>query len=70
MLIQIDKFYYPIDFLVLDIPSIVDMESKVPLILENPFLTIANALINYRNGLMKLSFENKTLEVKIFHVNK
>ena len=70
MLIQIDKFYYPMDFLVLDTQFVVDMESKIPLILGRPFLTTANALINCRNGMMKLSFGNKPLEVTIFHVSK
>ena len=70
VLIQIDKFYYPVDFLVLDTQSVVDMESKIPLILGRPFLATANALINCRNGLMKLSFGNMTLEVNIFHVSK
>ncbi|KAL5741291.1 hypothetical protein ACOSP7_028023 [Xanthoceras sorbifolium] len=46
----------------------VDMESKIPLILERPFLATANALINCRNGLMKLTFGNMTLEVNIFHI--
>ena len=70
VLLQIDKFYYPVDFLVLDTQSVVDLESKIPLILGRPFLATANALINCRNGLMKLSFGNMTLEVNIFHVAK
>ncbi|GKV26915.1 hypothetical protein SLEP1_g36129 [Rubroshorea leprosula] len=70
VLLQIDKFYYPVDFLVLDTQSEVNSESKIPLILERPFLATANALINCRNGLMKLSFGNMTFEVNIFHVGK
>ena len=70
VLIPIDKFYYPVDFLVLDTQSVVDMESKIPLIYGRPFLAIANALINYRNGLMKLSFGNMPMKVNIFHVSK
>ena len=58
------------DFLLLDTQSMVDMESKIPLILGRLFLVIANALINYRNGLMKLSFGNMTQKVNIFHVSK
>ena len=46
------------------------MDSKIPLILGQPFLAIANALINCRNGLMKLSFGNMTLEVNVFNVEK
>lgn len=70
VLIQIDKFYYPANFLILDSSSVVDTTSKIPLILGRPFLAIANALINCRNGLMKLSFGNMTLEVNIFHIVK
>ena len=70
VLVQIDKFYYPVDFLILDTQSVVNVESKIPFILGRPFLATANALINCRNGLMKLSFGNMTLEVNIFHVEK
>ncbi|XP_024021303.1 uncharacterized protein LOC112091547 [Morus notabilis] len=70
VLVQVDKFYYPVDFLVLDTRSVVSMEFKIPIILGRPFLDIANALINYRNGLMKISFGNMTLEVNVFHIAK
>ena len=61
VLVQIDKFFYPVDFLVLDAHSVVSMDSKIPIILGRPFLATANALINCRNGLMKISFGNMTL---------
>ncbi|KAL9372498.1 hypothetical protein Peur_034742 [Populus x canadensis] len=35
-----------------------------------PFLATSNALINCRNGLMKLSFGNMTLEMNIFNICK
>lgn len=70
VLLQIDKFYYLVDFLILDTQSVVKAESKIPLILGRPFLATANALINCRNGLMKLSFGNMTLEVNIFNIGK
>jgi len=41
-----------------------------PVILGCPFLATSNALINYRNGLMKLSFGNMTLEMNIFNICK
>ena len=65
VLLQIDKFYYVVDFLVLDTQSMVEMESKIPLILERSFFAINNTLVNCRNGLMKLSFGNMTLVVNI-----
>ena len=70
VLVQIDKFYYPVDFLVLDTIAIVNMESKIPLILGRPFFSTANALINCRNGLMTLSFGNMTLKVNVFRVSR
>ena len=68
VLVQIDKFYYPVDYLVIDTYFRVDLDSMVPLILGRLFLATANANINCRNGLMNLTFGNMTLEVKIFHV--
>lgn len=70
MLLQVDKFYYPVDFVVLDTHTVVDVESKIPIILGRPFLLTANALINCRNGLMKISFGNMTLEVNVFNIVK
>ncbi|XP_024030641.1 uncharacterized protein LOC112094306 [Morus notabilis] len=70
VLLQIDKFYYPVDFLVLDTQSVVNMESSIPIILGRPFLTTAHALINCMNGLLKISFGHMTLEVNIFHFQK
>ena len=68
VLVQIDKFFYPIDFLVIDTHFRVDIDSEVPLILGRHFLTTANANINCRNSLMNLTFGNMTLEVNIFYV--
>uniref|UniRef100_A0A2N9GGE5 Reverse transcriptase/retrotransposon-derived protein RNase H-like domain-containing protein n=1 Tax=Fagus sylvatica TaxID=28930 RepID=A0A2N9GGE5_FAGSY len=70
VLVQIDKFYYPVDFLILETESVVHANSKIPIILGRPFLATANALINCRNGLMKLSFGHMTLEVNIFNIGK
>ncbi|XP_024025920.1 uncharacterized protein LOC112092897 [Morus notabilis] len=70
VLLQIDKFYYAVDFLVMDTQSVVNMESSIPIILGRPFLATVNELINCRNGLMKISFGNMTLEVNTFHIQK
>ncbi|XP_022842013.1 uncharacterized protein LOC111365709 [Olea europaea var. sylvestris] len=70
VLVQVDKFYYPVDFLILDLKVDVNVNSNIPIILGRSFLATANVLINYRNGLMKLSFGNTTLDVNIFHIMK
>ena len=69
VLVKVDKFYYPVDFVVLDTEPIANGPNHVPIILGRPFLATANAIINFRNGVMKLTFGNMTLELNIFHLN-
>ena len=69
VLVKIDKFYYPVDFVVLDTEPIANELNHVPIILGRPFLATANAIINCRNGVMQLTFGNMTLELNIFHLN-
>ena len=70
VLIQVDTVYYPVDFIILDTQPIESESSKrhIPVILGRPFLATANAIIHCRNGLLKLSFGNITLETNIFTV--
>ena len=69
VLVKIDKFYYPVDFVVLDTEPIANEPNHVPIILGRPFLATANAIINCWNGVMQLTFGNMTLELNIFHMN-
>ena len=69
VLVKIDKFYYPLDFVVLDTEPIANEPNHVPIILGRPFLATANAIINCRNEVMQLTFGNMTLELNIFHLN-
>ena len=69
VLVKIDKFYYLVDFVVLDTEPIANEPNHVPIILGRPFLATTNAIINCRNGVMQLTFGNMTLELNIFHLN-
>ena len=69
VLVKIDKFYYPVDFVVLDTEPSSNEPNHVPIILGRPFLATANAIINCRNGLMQLTFGDMTLELNIFQLN-
>ena len=69
VLVKVDKFYYPIDFVVLDTEPIENGPNHVPIILGRPFLATAIAIINCRNGVMQLTFGNMTLELNIFNLN-
>ena len=42
----------------------------VPIILGRPFLATSIAIINFRNGVMQLTFGNMMLELNIFHLSK
>ena len=68
VLVKVDNFYYPVDFVVLDTKPMAENTHQVPIILGRPFLATANAIINCRNGVMQLTFGNKTLELNIFHL--
>jgi hypothetical protein len=69
VLVQVDKFIYPMDFIVLDTQP-VEACISFPVILGRLFLATSNALINCSNGLLKLSFGNMTLEMNIFNICK
>ena len=70
VLVQVDNFYYPMDFVVLDTDPIVKETSYVPIILGRPFTATSSAIINCRNGLLQLTFGNMTLELNIFYMSK
>ena len=70
VLIQVDKFYYLVDFIVLDTEPVAVGAYYVPIILGRQFLSTSNGIINFRNGVMQLTFGNMTLELNIFHLSK
>jgi len=70
VLIKVDKFYFPVDFIVLDTEPVQNVGVQIPVILGRPFLATANALINCRTGVMKISFGNMTVELNIFDISK
>ena len=62
MLVKVDKFTFPVDFVVLD----VEEDSKVPLIFGRPFLATGNAEIDVAKGLMSLRVGEEKVIFKIF----
>ncbi|XP_077251867.1 uncharacterized protein LOC143891108 [Tasmannia lanceolata] len=55
VLVKVSDFLFPVDFIVLDTQPVAHVKDQIPIILGRPFLATSNALINCRNGLMKLS---------------
>ena len=68
VLVKVNKFYYPLDFVVLDTEPVAGGTNQVPIILGRPFLATSNAIINFWNGVMHLTFGNMTLELNIFYL--
>ena len=58
------------DFVVLDTEPAATRANYVPIILGRPFLATSNAIINFQNGVMQLTFGNMTLELNIFHLSE
>jgi hypothetical protein len=69
VLVKVENFYYPVDFIILDIEPTLHPSANIPIILDRPFLATATALINCRNGRMKITFGSMTTELNIFNVN-
>jgi hypothetical protein len=69
VLIKVDKFYYLVDFIVIDMEPMHNVVNQIPVILGRPFLATANTLISCRTGVMKISFGNLTVELNIFNIN-
>ena len=70
VLVQVDKFYFTVDFVVFDTQPVVNQGTQFPVILGRPFLATANGIIHCREGLMMLSFGNMTVNLNIFNVIK
>lgn len=63
VVIKTDHFIFPIDFIILESTPVNNPMSQIPLILGRPFSAISNALNNCRNGSMKISFGNITMDL-------
>ena len=70
VLIRVGEFIYPIDFIVLETQLVSNLKAQTQVILERPFLATANAIVNCRNGSMRLTFGYMTREINIFNLEK
>lgn len=60
VLVKIDKFIFPVDFVVLDIEE----DSNVPLILGRPFLATAKTIIDVGTGELTLHVGDETITLQ------
>jgi hypothetical protein len=67
VIIRVDKFYFLVDFIVLDTEPVSDPTKLILVILGRPFLATANACINCRTREMEVTFENMKIKLNIFN---
>ena len=62
MLVKIDKFVFPVDFVILDM----DEDARVPLILGRPFLSTARTIVDVAAGklTLRVNDEEVTFDIK------
>ncbi|XP_026449532.1 uncharacterized protein LOC113349714 [Papaver somniferum] len=64
VLVQVENFIYPVDFVILDTQPVSSQDINIPIILGCPFL--ANAVIHCQTGLVESSFRNQKISVNVF----
>jgi hypothetical protein len=67
VIIKVDKFFFPVDFIVLDTEPVPHPEKLILVILGRPFLATTNACINCWTGVMEISFGNMKVRLNIFN---
>ena len=56
VLVQIDTFFFPVDFVVLDTELVRNASSQIPVIFKQPFLSTIDATIKKRSRIITLVF--------------
>ena len=63
VLIKVDKFIFPADFIVLDMEE----DKEIPIILSRPFLETGKAMIDVQKGELKLRVQNDEVRFSVFN---
>ncbi|XP_058745879.1 uncharacterized protein LOC131618729 [Vicia villosa] len=66
MLVKVDKFLFPVDFVVVDMEE----DRDVPLILGRPFMKTARMMIDIDDGLMKVRVQDEEVTFNLFEAMK
>jgi len=69
VILKIDEFYLPADFVVLDTKLVMNPNNHSPVILGRPFLATTDAVIRCWNRVLTLSFGNMIVDLNIFHTS-
>ncbi|XP_062085804.1 uncharacterized protein LOC133791913 [Humulus lupulus] len=66
MLVQVDKFIFPADFIILDYEA----DREVPIILGRPFLATGRTLIDVQNGELTMRVNDQQVTFSVFKAMK
>ncbi|XP_058755284.1 uncharacterized protein LOC131628460 [Vicia villosa] len=66
MLVKVDKFLFPVDFVVVDMVE----DRDVPLILGRPFMKTTRMMIDIYDGIMKVRVQDKEVIFTLFESMK
>jgi len=66
LLVKVDKFYFPFDFVIMDIEE----EVEVPLILRRLFMKIAKIMIDVDEGKLKVRVQDEEVSFDVFEAMK
>ena len=64
VLVKVDKFIFPADFIVLDMEE----DKEIPITLGKPFLSIRRAMIDVQRGELKLRVQDDEVKFNVFEV--
>ena len=62
VLVKVDKFIFPADFIVLDMEE----DKEIPIILGRPFLATGRAMIDVQRGELKLRVQEDEVKFNVF----
>ncbi|XP_050914809.1 uncharacterized protein LOC127129720 [Lathyrus oleraceus] len=66
VLVKIDKFVFPVDFVILEMPE----DEEIPLILGRPFLETGRCVINIEEGIITLKVYDEELKIDVRNTMK
>nr|KYP45555.1 hypothetical protein KK1_032914 [Cajanus cajan] len=66
MIMKVDKFMFPVDFVVMDMEE----DVEVPLILGRPFMKTARVIIDMDDGKLKVRVQDEEVSFNVFETTK
>ncbi|XP_021678236.2 uncharacterized protein LOC110663284 [Hevea brasiliensis] len=66
ILVKVEKFFIPVDIIILEMEE----DVQIPIVLGRPFLAIAGAIIDVKNGHLTLKVRDEKVKFNMFQAMK